>query len=132
MTSAVLRGLALGVAGLLAVPAMAQGLASPAGIWEIEMRDSRYRVELCGDGTALCGTLIWLGNGADNKDNLPYLNKLLVTAQSSGLGQWRGELHVHGQSAAGTITQISDGQLSVTGCVFLVICKSYRLYRYAE
>ena len=132
MTSAVLRGLALGVAGLLAVPAMAQGLASPAGIWEIEMRDSRYRVELCGDGTALCGTLIWLGNGADNKDNLPYLNKLLVTAPSSGLGQWRGELHVYGQSAAGTITQISDEQISVTGCVFLVICKSYRLYRYAE
>ena len=132
MTSAVLRGLALGVAGLLAVPAMAQGLASPAGIWEIEMRDSRYRVELCGDGTALCGTLIWLGNGADNKDNLPYLNKLLVTALSSGLGQWRGELHVYGQTAAGTITQISDEQLSVTGCVFLVICKSYRLYRYAE
>ncbi|MEO8684835.1 MAG: hypothetical protein ABI414_08350 [Devosia sp.] len=132
MTSAVLRGLTLGLAGLLAVPAMAQGLASAAGIWEIEMRDSRYRVELCGDGTARCGTLIWLGNGADNKDNLPYLNKLLVTAPPSGPGQWRGDLHVYGQSAAGTIAQISDDELSVTGCILLVICKSYRLYRYGE
>ena len=59
--------LVLGALALLAQPAM----ASPEGIWEIEMRDSRYNVELCGDGTQLCGTLIWLGNGADNKENLP-------------------------------------------------------------
>lgn len=130
MTGAFVRGAA--VAALLAAPAVAQPLASPAGIWEIEMRDSRYRVELCDDGTALCGTLVWLGNGADNKDNLPYLNTLLVTAPQSGQGQWRGELHVYGQSAAGTITQISDDQLSVRGCILLVICKSYRLYRYGE
>ena len=31
------------MAALLAVPA---AMASPAGIWEIEMRDSRYRVGL--------------------------------------------------------------------------------------
>ena len=39
---------------------------SPEGRWEIEFRDSRYEVTLCGDdGTELCGKLVWLGNGAD-------------------------------------------------------------------
>ncbi|MGV8956074.1 MAG: DUF2147 domain-containing protein [Cypionkella sp.] len=120
------------VATLMALPAVAQAAASPAGIWQIEMGDSRYRVELCGDGTALCGTLVWLGNGADNKDNLPYLNTLLVTAAQAGPEQWRGELHVYGQSAAGTITQVSDDQLSVRGCILLVICRTYQLYRYGD
>ncbi len=59
---------------MLAQPA----LASPVGTWEIEMRDSRYSVEMCGDGTQFCGTLIWLGNGADNAENLPYLNTMMI------------------------------------------------------
>ena len=81
-----------GIAALLSVPAMGQALQSPVGIWEIEMRDSRYRVEMCGaDGSQLCGTLIWLGNGADSPENLPYLNTLMIDhAPQTGLNQWRG------------------------------------------
>lgn len=131
MTSAALRALTFGLAGLLAVPAAAQGLASPAGIWEIEMRDSRYRVELCGDGTQLCGTLIWLGNGADNAQNLPYLNTLLIDhAPQTGPHQWQGELHLYGQSAAGTITQVSGDQISLQGCFLGFICRTYQMFRY--
>jgi uncharacterized protein (DUF2147 family) len=126
------RAAIAGVAALLALPAMAQDFVSPAGTWEIEMRDSRYRVELCGDGTQLCGTLIWLGRGADNKDNLPYLDKLLVQAPQTGPNRWRGELHVYGQTADGTITQEGNDQITVTGCAFLVICRTYKLYRYAD
>lgn len=113
-----------------AAPAWA---ASPVGVWEIEMRDSRYRVEMCGDdGTALCGTLIWLGNGADSPENLPYLNTLMIDhAPQTGPNQWRGDLHIYGQSAAGTITQVSDDQITLKGCVFGVICKTYQMYRYA-
>ena len=127
------HGALAGMAALLAAPAMAQGLASPVGTWEIEMRDSRYRVELCGDGTQLCATLIWLGNGADSPDNLPYLNTLMIDhAPQIGPNQWKGDLHIYGQTAAGTITQISDGQITLEGCAFLVVCKTYQMYRYAE
>jgi uncharacterized protein (DUF2147 family) len=119
-----------GLAMLLAVPA---ALASPAGIWEIEMGDSRYRVELCGDGTALCATLIWLGNGADNAENLPYLNTLLIDhARQVRPNQWKGDLNIYGQRAGGTITQVGEDEIVLKGCVAFVICKTYRMFRYAE
>ncbi|WP_297112433.1 hypothetical protein [uncultured Devosia sp.] len=97
------------------------------------MRDSRYDVTLCGDGTQLCAELIWLGNGADNAENLPYLNTMLIDhAVQTQPGQWQGELHIYGQSAAGTITQVSEDQITLKGCVAFVICKSYQMYRYAD
>ncbi|MBS3847747.1 DUF2147 domain-containing protein [Devosia sp. BSSL-BM10] len=123
---------AIGVASLLSVPTALA--ASPVGIWEIEMRDSRYSVELCGAaGTALCGTLIWLGNGADSPDNLPYLNTLMIDhAPQTGPNTWKGDLHIYGQSAAGTITQVSEDQITLRGCVFGIICKTYQMYRMAD
>ncbi|KRA50187.1 hypothetical protein ASD80_16660 [Devosia sp. Root635] len=108
-------------------------LASPVGTWEIEMRDSRYSVEMCGDGTQLCGTLIWLGNGADNEENLPYLNTLLIDhAAQTGPQEWKGDLHIYGQTAGGTITQVSEDEIVLEGCVVFVVCKTYRMYRYQE
>lgn len=107
--------------------------ASPVGIWEIEMRDSRYDVQLCGDGTQLCAKLIWLGNGADNAENLPYLNTYLIDhARMARPNQWKGDLHIYGQTAAGTITQVSDNQITLKGCVAFVVCKTYQMYRYSE
>ena len=119
----------VGAVALLAQPAM----ASPIGTWEIEMRDSRYSVEMCGDGTQLCGTLIWLGNGADNAENLPYLNTLMIDhASPVGPNQWKGDLHIYGQTAGGTITQVSEDQITLQGCVLGIICKTYQMYRYVE
>lgn len=121
--------LALGAVTLLAQPAM----ASPEGIWEIEMRDSRYNVELCGDGTQLCGTLIWLGNGADNAENMPYLNTMMIDhARLMKPNQWKGDLHIYGQRAGGTITQVGPDQITLKGCVAFVICKTYQMYRYPQ
>tara|TARA_R110002124_G_scaffold36451_19_gene117519 strand:- start:3647 stop:4048 length:402 start_codon:yes stop_codon:yes gene_type:complete len=127
-----LRALVVGLLTLSAIPAA--WATSPVGTWEIEMKDSRYRVELCGaDGTALCGTLIWLGNGADSPDNLPYLNTLMIDhAPQTAPNQWKGDLHIYGQTAAGTITQVSDDQITLKGCAFGIICKTYQMYRYAE
>lgn len=122
-----------GLVGVL-LTANAVAAATPAGLWEIEMKDSRYRVELCGaDGQALCGTLIWLGNGADSPENLPYLNTLLIDhAAPTGPNQWKGDLHIYGQTAAGTITQVSDDQITLRGCAFGIFCKTYQLFRMAE
>lgn len=95
------------------------------------MRDSRYNVTMCGDGNALCAELIWLGNGADNAENLPYLNTLLIDhARQTRPNQWKGELNIYGQKASGTITQTSPDQITIKGCVAFVLCKSYRMYRY--
>ncbi|MGV8831960.1 MAG: DUF2147 domain-containing protein [Devosia sp.] len=127
----VLRGL-IGLTLLLG--SVMPSFASPVGIWEIEMRDSRYKVEMCGDsGTELCGTLIWLGNGADSPDNLPYLNTMMIDhAPQTKANQWRGKLHIYGQTAAGKITQVSQDQITLQGCVFGIICKTYQMYRYTE
>ncbi len=111
---------------------VASAAASPVGVWEIESRDSRYEVTLCGDGTEFCAELVWLGNGADNPTNMPYLNTLLIDrAKPSGPGEWKGDLHLFGQSAAGTITQVGQDQISLRGCVAFVLCRSYQMYRYA-
>jgi len=120
------------LAALSLAPTRAAELASPEGVWEIEMRDSRYSVEMCGeDGEALCGTLIWLGNGADTPENLPYLNTLLIDhAPRIGQNQWKGTLRLFGQTATGTITQTSDDQISLEGCFLLVFCRTYQMYRY--
>lgn len=115
---------------VLALPAA----ASPVGMWEIEMRDSRYNVTLCGDGTQLCAELVWLGNGAEQQpENLPYLNTLLIDhATPTRANQWKGELNIYGQKAAGTITQVSADQISLRGCVALVLCRTYQMYRYGQ
>ncbi len=122
---------AFAVLALVAQPVVA---ASPEGVWEIEMRDSRYNVELCGDdGTDLCGTLIWLGRGADNKENLPYLNTLMIDhAEQVDDNEWKGDLHIYGQTANGTITQVSDDEITLKGCVAFVLCKTYKMYRYED
>lgn len=117
----------------LTLAAIIPASASPEGTWEIEMRDSRYDVTLCGDGTQLCAELIWLGNGADSPQNLPYLNTMLIDhAIQTAPGEWQGALHIYGQTADGTIRQVSDDQITLTGCALVVVCKSYQLFRYAE
>ena len=121
--------LALAMSAALAAPAM----AVPLGVWEIEYKDSRYNITACGDGTQLCAELIWLGNGADNKDNLPYLNTFLIDrAVQKAPGKWEGTLHLYGQKAAGTITQVGQDQLSIRGCLVVVICKTFQMYRYTK
>jgi uncharacterized protein (DUF2147 family) len=126
------------IAGLLtalalcATPISAAEFASPEGTWEIEMRDSRYAVEMCGpNGDALCGTLIWLGNGADTPENMPYLNTMLIDhAPKVDENEWKGTLHLFGQTASGTITQVSDDQIALEGCFLMVFCRTYQMYRY--
>ncbi|NGP18202.1 DUF2147 domain-containing protein [Devosia aurantiaca] len=118
---------------LLTLATVVPAVASPVGTWEIEMRDSRYDVVLCGDGTQLCATLIWLGNGADSPNNLPYLNTMMIDhARQVAPGRWKGQLSIYGQRAEGTITQVSNDQITLKGCVAFVLCKTYQMYRYGQ
>ncbi|MDB5624035.1 MAG: hypothetical protein JWR39_2598 [Devosia sp.] len=120
------------VLGALAV-SLGAALASPVGQWEIESGDSRYQVSMCGDGTQLCAELIWLGNGADSRKNLPYLNTLMIDgAKQVKPNQWKGQLNLYGQSAPGTITQVSADVVRIRGCFLLVVCRSYNLKRIGD
>ena len=107
--------------------------ASPAGIWELETRDTRFALELCGDGTQLCGKLAWLSDADYNKQYLPYLDKPMASGlRPDGPNRWKGELHLFGHRMSGTLTQRSADQMTLQGCAFLVVCKSYEMFRYSE
>jgi uncharacterized protein (DUF2147 family) len=123
----------LALAATLCLASIVPAAASPVGVWEIEMRDSRYDVRMCGDGTELCAELIWLGNGADSPENLPYLNTMLIDhARQVKPNQWKGTLNIYGQRADGTITQVGRNKVQIKGCVALVLCKTYMMYRYDD
>lgn len=110
--------------------AYAQPYANPDGLWEIDSADSRYQVTTCGPDGELCGELVWLGNGAETPENLPYLNTLLIDhAVKAGESTWEGQLNLFGQTAAGTITQYANNRIELTGCIFMVLCRSYHLLR---
>ena len=123
----VLMGMA--VAASAAVPA----LASPEGVWEFDTRDTRVEVSLCGDGTALCGRLVWLKDTSYNEQYEPYLDTLMVDrATQRGPNRWEGEMTFFGQKAGGTITQTGADRMTIKGCIMLVLCKTYKLRRYED
>lgn len=114
--------------------AVAQGaeLASPEGVWELEFRDSRFAVSYC-EGEALCGELVWLSEGASTPEKVKYLNTVVIDrAQPTGPYTWKGEMNLLGEMVAGSVKQVSDNELDLTGCKFLILCRTYKLYRYEE
>ena len=118
--------LALGAAG----PALA---ASPDGVWELETRDTRIQLNVCGDGQQLCGSLVWLSDADYNERYKPLLNKpMMERVTQTAPNEWRGKMRLFGMSAQGTITQVSEDQLTLKGCVLIVACKTYQMYRFAD
>ena len=108
----------------------APALASPSGIWELETRDTRFALNLCGDGTQLCGALVWLSDADYNDQYKPFLNRSMGDAlRPSGQGEWKGTMSFMGYRLNGTITQNSEDHMTLSGCAFLVICKTYQMYR---
>ena len=105
--------------------------ASPKGDWEVDTRDSRYSVDFC-NGDSLCAQLIWLGGAADTPQNQQYLETLVVKfARPVAENKWRGQMSVMGESFAGTIQQIGNDVLEITGCKYVLFCKSFKMYRLA-
>ena len=119
---------ALAAIGFAVAPAVAAGAASPAGTWEITSGESRYEVEMCGDGTALCATLIWIREDAKTPENVPYLNKQVVEVQKTQPAKWEGQVTFEGKTYKGNITMIDDNTLRMAGCK-AVACKSMTFSR---
>ncbi|WP_375451528.1 hypothetical protein [uncultured Devosia sp.] len=119
------------VLGLLAASVM-PALASPNGVWELDTRDTRIQLQLCGDGTQLCGMLVWLSDADYNAQYRRYLNTPVATGMAAaGPGRWKGTLQLLGYKMSGSITQQSEDQMTLSGCAFLVVCKTYQMVRHS-
>lgn len=104
--------------------------ASPDGVWELDSRDTRIALQLCGDGTQLCGTLVWLSDVDYNEQYKPFLNAPVAEAiKQSGPNRWKGAMQLFGHRIQGTITQQSETQMTLQGCALLVICKTYQMFK---
>jgi hypothetical protein len=113
------------------VSMLTPALASPAGLWELETEDTRFELYMCGDGDRqLCGRLVWLSDDDYNDQYLPYLNRTMADyMRSDGDGRWEGRIELLGYRLQGTITQRSEDHLTLSGCAFLVVCRTYEMYR---
>ena len=119
-------------ASLLAMPVFANSTIkplSPVGTWQLATGESRFKIELCGDGTQLCAKLSWLRDDARTPDNLALLNKyVLVNAKMALTNKWRGETRYQGEMVKGTITMVDADTMTLDGCKG-ALCKSVQLTR---
>ena len=111
-----------------AAPAFAQDV-TPVGTWQTTTGESRYAVSYCGDGTELCAKLTWLREDAKTPENLALLNKYVVQgAEPTAQNKWRGTVKYDGHTVAGSVTQISEDKLSLSGCK-LIACQKVDFVR---
>jgi uncharacterized protein (DUF2147 family) len=114
---------------LTVAPAFGANLATPAGTWQTTSGESRYEVEMCGDGAALCATLVWLRDDAKTPENLAYLNKMVVVeAEQARPQKWEGQVTYEGKTYRGNITLIDGNTLRMAGCK-AVACESMMFNR---
>ena len=116
-------------APIFAGATQAEAAASPEGVWLLEFRDSLFRIEYC-EGDKLCGSLIWLSKSSSTPEKVKYIGQMVVKyAKPTGPNTWRGEMDLLGEQVNGTVKLVNDDLLTLTGCKFLVMCKTYEMYR---
>ena len=121
----------LGVAAAMALAASsASGQDVPvAGNWETGPRDYRYQLELCGpSGQDLCGIMTY---GLDQSPRVQrYVGKRTFdAARRIGPASWKGDIVFAGYSMNGKITLAEPDRLEIDGCVLLLICGKFNMYR---
>ena len=107
------------------------GGITPEGRWEAFNHESRYDVTLCGDdGTQLCAKLVWIQPKKLNNRNKRYLDQYVVDhANRSQPVEWKGDINIYGTFYAGTLRIQSYDKMTITGCLYLILCESYDLFR---
>jgi uncharacterized protein (DUF2147 family) len=144
-----MRTVAMNIRKLTALVALLAGLtlpgaafaADPAGTWLTEGGKSRVRTVRCGN--ALCGTIVWLKEPNDPDSGKPKTDvrnqdasrrdravigvPIVLGMQPSGTpDKWTGEVYSpeDGKTYSGSLTTTGANELSLTGCVLAVLCKS--------
>jgi len=115
--------------------------ADPTGTWLTEGGKSRVKIVRCGN--ALCGAIIWLKEPNDpdtgkaktdfrnpdaSKSGRAMIGTEIVLGMRPGntSEKWTGEVYnpEDGKTYSGSLTMTSANELSLTGCVLAVLCKS--------
>jgi len=107
------------VGSLLALPpAFADDVT---GIWLRDTGASKVKFVRCGD--ALCGSIVWLKEGADPKAKVGQ--RVFFGMKPDGANAWAGSAFnpEDGKTYSGKMT-LSGNTLTTAGCVLGVICKS--------
>jgi len=119
----------------------AAAAADPTGTWLTEGGKSRVKIVRCGN--ALCGTIVGLKEPNDpntgkaktdsaNQDAsrrsraMIGIEIVLGMKPSDTADKWTGEIYnpEDGKTYSGSLTMTSANELSLTGCVLAVLCKS--------
>lgn len=122
-----LAGLA---AALLMVTPAAAETGSPAGMWQTGPGDVKLEFQLCGEkGQELCG---WLRYARDQSQRVQrYVNKpVMEKAERVGPRTWKGQIVLSGHRIYGTMALAKEDTFVVDGCVALIICGEFNLYRH--
>ncbi|HEY8576791.1 MAG TPA: hypothetical protein VIL88_10675 [Devosia sp.] len=101
-----------------AIPLQAQeasGTFDPNGTF-VDQWGTTFTFSLCGDGTALCGTLDVLKGDSATEENLAFVGKQVMQAAATGPNEWKGALEAGGISAEATVTQTSPDTIDIQGC----------------
>lgn len=96
------------------------------GVWQADNGESRYALELCGDGTQLCAKLTWIQPNKINDRNKQYIDQLVV--DHANLVQkdpmtWAGDINVYGNKVSGRVTLVNSDRFTVRGCAFFIFCE---------
>ena len=118
MTRHVTTALVLAASILAAQTALADDLS---GTWLRDTGASKVKFSRCGD--AVCGTIVWLKQGADPKAKVGQ--RVFFDMKPDGANAWAGSAFnpEDGKTYSGKMT-LSGNTLTTAGCVMAVICKS--------
>lgn len=83
-----------------------------------------FTFSLCGDGTALCGTLNTLEGESATEENLAFVGTQVMQAAQTGPNEWKGALEAGGISAEATVTQTSADTIDIQGCRAAILCQT--------
>lgn len=97
---------------------------SATGTWLRDTGASRVRISPCGD--ALCGSIVWLKEGAETSAKVGQ--RIFYEMKPDGAGKWSGKAFnpEDGKTYSGTMS-VSGSTLTTAGCVLGgMICRTVR------
>ena len=106
-----------------AMPAFAQDAFNPEGTF-VDQYGTSFQFSLCGDGTAICATLVTLEGESATPENLAFVGQQVMQAQASGPNEWKGSLSAGGLSASATLTQTGPNSMDLQGCRAAILCQT--------
>lgn len=115
------KAVALGAAVMMSMtPVVA---AESLGVYQTTDRKMDWKLDLCGDGTQLCITLLDARDGSDTPAIKPWIGKLIVNgAKAAGKNKWKGKIRIGDYTLNGSLTLWPGEKLTMSGCAYIVIC----------